>query len=109
MIVQSEFYIPLNFGSLIFVRFLQFSPKVQMVQRNTVPLIMDILIPEEQGSGSIRDRQHPLSVKKHTFLEKRTWQVLDPATLLSFRNSNVHYQQDFKMRYTHSNLMRNAL
>ena len=46
-------------------------------------MIVGILISQGQGCGIFRDRLCPLIVKKRTFQEKRTWQVLEPARLLS--------------------------
>ena len=90
-----EFYIPLDFRSLVFVSFLQFSPKVHMVQKHITPhskvLMVDIKFPLRQEPGIIRDRPCQLIMKSQNFQEKRVWQVLEPATLLSFRNVNVHY------------------
>ena len=73
---------------MFFLRFLQFSQRVQEIQRCAIhllkALIMDIIFLKGQGHSTIRDSTDPLNVKKQTFQEKWAWQVLDAATPLSF-------------------------
>ena len=79
---------PRDFRSTFFLGFLQFSQKLQKIQRRVIlylkALIMDIFILEGQGHSTIRDGTNPLNVKKQTFQEKWAWQVLETATPLSF-------------------------
>ena len=79
---------PRDFRSTFFLGFLQFSQKLQKIQRRTIlhlkALIMDIIILEGQGHSTIRDGTNPLNVKKQTFQEKWAWQALEGATPLSF-------------------------
>ena len=93
---------PRDFRSTFFLRFLQFSQKLQEIQRRAIrhlkALIMDIIVLKGQGHSTIRDSTDPLNVKKQTFQEKWAWQVLDaamPLSILSFITNN----HSFKMMY----------
>ena len=93
---------PRDFRSTSFLGFLQFSQKLQKIQRRAIPhlkaLIIDINMLKGQGRFTIRDKANPLNLKKQDFQEKWAWQALEGATPLSFCKF-ITYYQGYKMTY----------